>query len=533
MVYHYPGIEELDNNVFVKEEKQREDLRQAIEGVRQTSLLLMGHLATIENIFSKNSRLMKDFDNVTDSTYISANNVRLATEHFLIQSVITHVTSFATRKHNQAIGMLNHFHESIKTIIQKKLSKGKHVSQWRVVEECYNQAVSPSGQLHASNYFASISQRRAASSTGDAWEIREMYTEAGIKYLGKVWVLFWAQCLNDCSSGPTLFVVPPKLDPSEEGPPADDPPKYLFRTWDSSMPGGNSNSMMYGEAYDDCGRDLLSLQKHEASHMLYAHLIRPDDGYSYEDLVSWNSSLLFSIQLANYRCRKSAMDPNRVYISVLDTAKYPKGQFVSNKWLIERFQDVDRTERQDRFLSRQSSNPSYYHGKYLSQGEIDLRGRSWTMSLVGLQQAELGMLYPDLDAISVNSYVGPVYLDLDAILVNPYVNNMLGLWTKDFESLHEMWSDEHTTTKSELEAVIQIARTFFHGADELDISLFILAFRNRRLRNTDEWDSEIVGPIEVCRYENLRYQMSRLENPGTETGLDSLKRLFIMEGDRE
>ncbi|KAF5236167.1 hypothetical protein FAUST_6703 [Fusarium austroamericanum] len=522
-------IEQLDNNVFVKERKQREDLEQAIEGVRQTSLLLMSHLATIENTFSKNSSLMKYFEDVTDSTYTSANNVRLATKHFLIQSVMTHVTSFATRKHSQAIGMLNHFHESIKTIVQNQLPKGESYIQWEIVEECYNQAVSPSGQLNASNYFASISQRDTASSTGNAWEVREMYNEEGIKYLGKVWVLFWAQCLRDCWSGPTLFVAPPELDPSKEESAADNLPKYLFRTWGSNSRGMDIHDMMSGMDNDYGEKDLLSLQKHEASHRLYAHLIRPDDGYSHENLVSWNSSLLFSIQFANYLCRRSAMDPSTVYISVVDTAKYPKGQFVSNKWLIERFQDVDLTEREEEFLSRQSSNPAYYHSKYLSQGELDITGRSWTMSLAELQQAELGTLYPDIDAISVNSYAGPIYLDLDA--VKPYVNNMLGLWTKDHESLHEMWSDEHTTTKSELEDVTMIARTFFGGAYELDISLFILAFRNRRLRSTVEWDSEKVGPIEVCRYENLRYQMSRLENPGTESVLDSLKRLFIMEED--
>ncbi|CAG7564269.1 unnamed protein product [Fusarium equiseti] len=146
-----------------------------------------------------------------------------------------------------------------------------------------------------------------------------------------------AQCLNKCPSGPTLFI--PLKDLSSSGSPlstGEDPPRYLFMPYDFASPGTNSKDIFTSEAHDSHGsahskKDIFSMGTDGASKMLHLHLDGPEART--DNLVTWSRSLLFVVQASVHRCCNThGRSPSRMFICILDTSKFPKGQFASAKW---------------------------------------------------------------------------------------------------------------------------------------------------------------------------------------------------------
>ncbi|OBS23235.1 hypothetical protein FPOA_03788 [Fusarium poae] len=483
------------------EEKQSQVLGAALQELDSTSKLLMGQLDTINKLISSNTEVIAKHEAAFYQAYQRVRQSRLKTQRFqnaAVQSVVTRITSLVTGRHSQTTDMLAYFDRTIKDIIKNSLPDlHDKDSLWIIIEKCYIQAVTPSGQLHANNYVDFLSQRENEKNHVADFE--------------DTWVHFWATCLNNCPGGPTLF-IPPAITPFQD---ENDPPKYLFRAYDEESWGTNREDIIASSGCDLNRRDILSRSRQDASSkMLYGHLRTPYGSTRDDNLVSWSSSLLFVIQCANYRSRRAGMGSDGVFICAVDTTKFPKGQFARDKWLMTIFRDVSGEDAKFRIL--RFEEPTYDNGEYLSQGTLNVKGRSCLMSLRNLQRAGLGRLYPELDVERARP-TDPVRRK----------------WTNYVKDLREAWQNAQASTDSELQSAIEIAESCFESFDEYDMTLLLLAFRERKLKNTDGWRLEIPGPAEVCRYMNLSYQASRLEDITAEGGLEGLRRLFKYEWDMD
>lgn len=221
------------------------------------------------------------------------------------------------------------------------------------------------------------------------------------------------------------------------------------------------------------------MDKQNASTMLHRHLNGPYRSTDADNLVSWSSSLLSTIQYANYRCWNYAgQDPSNVFICTLDTTKFPKGQFASAKWLRGRHTGTRLDKKELDFLRMRSDNPDYGKGEYLSQGTLNVQGRSCTTSLLTLQEAGLGSLYPQLD----------INTEPDAFVRTK--------WPRYVRRLREEWKTTHETTEREIEVARNMARECFGVFEEMDIVLLLLAFRSRMARGGGEYQTTQI--LQAC-----------------------------------
>ena len=97
--------------------------------------------------------------------------------------------------------------------------------------------------------------------------------------------------------------------------------------------------------------------------------------------MSWTSSLLFALQYGLHRHKKDYDKPalSQISLLILDTRRFPKGTFVKDMEIMEvfaPFTDFTQEENLDDFLQLRKSDKGYYFGEYLTQGNIDVRGRS-------------------------------------------------------------------------------------------------------------------------------------------------------------
>jgi hypothetical protein len=92
--------------------------------------------------------------------------------------------------------LLSYFDKETKDIVRKTLVNTSDESMlWRATVECYKQAASSSGSLHADNYYDPLE-------------------EACVKDRKKNvrgWIAFWIQALHNAPHGPTLFYPPASL----------------------------------------------------------------------------------------------------------------------------------------------------------------------------------------------------------------------------------------------------------------------------------------------------------------------------------
>lgn len=196
--------------------------------------------------------------------------------------------------------------------------------------------------------------------------------------------------------------------------------------------------------------------------MLYSHLTKSCfRGKDTDNLISWSSSLLFVIQYAIWRCHNSHHgDPAKVEICMVDTRKFPHGQFVRDMSLLRAYREAPEVDEKMRsFFNFRLKSAYFDNGEYLSQGVLHHTGRSSVVSLAQLIQAGLHDLYPQ--------FADPGGMDR---------------WTKRVGSLRSRWSIEQTTTQRDIQKAVEIARACFRSFDACDVALLLLSFKNRKLR---------------------------------------------------
>ncbi|CVK91794.1 uncharacterized protein FPRN_09628 [Fusarium proliferatum] len=411
-------------------------------------------------------------------------------------------TSFAVND------LLEHFKKPIENITQRVIeTSGSEGVLRKIAQECYHQATSPAGELNPDDYLAT-----------SKW--------AESKARREIWIKFWTRSLCDCPGGPTLF------QPKEESVTKSSTqlPWHLFRAWDNNSTGANAEDVIASirSKYDNENRhniDIFSMDYQEASEMLHHHL---DKGPVYsrvtDNLVSWSSSLMFVIQYANYRfCGCWNKQKEDVYICAVDTTKFPRGQFASDKWLLNWFSNATLSEEENSFRKFRLRRTDYDNGEYLSQGKLHIEGRSCTFSLRELKDSGLWDLYPEFNIDDVNR--------------DPEVRTK---WTNYVKKLRWSWQFTKKTTKAEVQCALGIAQKCFPGFDHDDMALLILSFRERKLQpekpsfqNPFADYIDYKEPAEVHRYSTLRRRLSELSKASGEHGMKLFEQLYDLEDTEE
>ncbi|CAI6035080.1 unnamed protein product [Clonostachys chloroleuca] len=419
--------------------------------------------------------------------------------------------------------MLSHFTRDVRDIIQHVLDSSCDDADVlrEVLELCYEECLN--GRLHPDNYFIPLSEACLVTPYDPHFESEayydhedrflndEAYSEAyGARSPRRLdsqrkeqektaeqWVRFWVEALNKCYGGPTLFYPPASRHPGCQ---LADVPRYLFRAFDiessCTLNGGIVASMETKYPHAGSWRDridLLSLQDDEAASMLFKHLRNIDFRAEESDnLVSWSSSLLFTIQCAIWRCygRRPCKDrwqtPYEVKICAVDTTKFPRGQFAHSKSLLHAYRGIAKRDKEmESFFNHRLGNDDYDNGEYLSQGALHHGGRSCVMSLSQLIQAGLYNLYPEFDdAVARKTCSGHVR-----------------------ELRNNIWSSEYTTRRLEMQQALKIAQKCFKNFEASDLALVLLLFKIRKLRKRISQDLHDYRPAEVKRYMDVLHSM--------------------------
>lgn len=160
-------------------------------------------------------------------------------------------------------------------------------------------------------------------------------------------------------------------------------PRYLFRTYAPRSNGTTNETVVEALAASrpSGSIDLLQLPRDRAATTLSNHLNWKAPNGSHDDnLMSWTSSLFFAIQhgLRRHHTDFDNPDFSNIRICIADTRKFPRGTFVKDLDLMEAYVDNENVRR---CLRRRLSPGGWYFGEYLSQGRLDIAGRSGHTSL--------------------------------------------------------------------------------------------------------------------------------------------------------
>ncbi|KAH7168390.1 hypothetical protein DER46DRAFT_500834, partial [Fusarium sp. MPI-SDFR-AT-0072] len=433
--------------------------------------------------------------------------------------------------------LLEYFKAEIGDIARKKLDNvdDRLESEWRILEECYSQAMDPSGSLDPEQYSLNLtrddpssayrSKRSGFSNMDSRTRVRKQYSTREQKdeldeeretEIRIEWNDFWIRTLNNRLSGPTLFHQQGVSPSATINRSFADVPRYLFRVCDSKSSGLNSNTDVVASVlsqHDEANRrtiGIFSRDHQEASEMLHHHLGKVlSNTQQTNNLVSWSSSLIFVIQYANWRfCNPWFGQPGEIHIFAVDTSKFPRGQFARDKWLLNWFSNVKLSDEETNFRNLRLNRTEYDNGEYLSQVKLHIEGRSCTMSVQGLTNAGLWDMYLAFNVDDVE-HIDPVRKE----------------WTNYVKILRQAWLVIRKTTKAEVQYALNIAEKCFPGFNQDDMALLLLSFYDRKLKRknpsfqnpfsgllppvlVDDVDYE--EPAEVDRYSKLRKRMSQL-----------------------
>jgi hypothetical protein len=415
-------------------------------------------------------------------------------------SVIERLRSLGGQSTTPTFKILSHFDKQIKDIVREVVNNTSDRDVlWKVAEECYNQANSPSGTLHADDYFIPIEEACLGWPYDSDFESEEYYehenrldvdedyaaafqerTERRSETRRKErqsWPDFWIKVLNNSPAGRTLFYPPASFSALFLN--FDAVPQYLFRTFDRASSGRNDESVIASCAsiigsHESSRTDILTLERRVATKLLYMHLTKSCfAGEGSDNLMSWTSSLLFALQYAVWRLKTRGCHPSEIKICAVNTQKFPRGQFVQDISLLKAYhataQGLQAGNPMREFFNFRLENENYYNGEYLSQGALNHTGRSCVVPLEDLIQAGLFQLYPEFKDDRGSKK-----------------------WTKRVLELRQNWSAEQGTTDQEIQLALQVAGSCFAQFETSKLASILLTFKNRKcskLNPTSEWPS--------------------------------------------
>lgn len=407
-------------------------------------------------------------------------------EDATVSNIMSHLLSLHGNRDVRKL--LLHFESKLETIIKNtyKAAGWGLDSMVKILEACYTQALT--GDLHVENYFIPLHEASLESPYDPDFEseayyehenrlqVDEGYAEAESMReqrkskqrdkdhmsTHRAWVGFWVRMLHGCEDGPTLFWPYPANHGIEDLP---DVPRYLFRAFDDSSSGKSDEHLVASSTSmhqkEDSQVDLLSLDAEVKAQRLYTHLKKTcfGAGFNTDNLMSWSSSMLFVLQYAIWRCSKGHRTAAGTYICVVDTTKFPRGQFARDTWLLQQCRGK-RNEYPGIEDVIQLRERGYDNGEYLSQGLLVHQNRSAVTTLENLIQSGLYKLYPELDGAAGKQG-----------------------WTNRVRDLRLAWEHSRSTSHEELQRASQIATTCFGGVQTSELAICLLTLKSRILKD--------------------------------------------------
>jgi hypothetical protein len=215
----------------------------------------------------------------------------------------------------------------------------------------------------------------------------------------------------------------------------------------------------------------------EAADLLNQHLQWDWCHDKRDNLMSWSSSLLFVLQYGLFRnvndyCGKSEL--SEIFLCIVDTREFPHGTFLQDLPLIKAYQNEKHQPSKGYTLEelrRLREDRGHYFGEYLSQGRLDIKGKSIHTSLERMIQLGLFELCPGLSENESRS---------------GWANRVVELRKKNFEVLQAQ-----PTSASEARKAITIAQACFGDALSLPVAAMLLGLRARE-------DEAVVKPLLAC-----------------------------------
>ncbi|KAL4936147.1 hypothetical protein BDV06DRAFT_233682 [Aspergillus oleicola] len=408
----------------------------------------------------------------------------------MVEDMVSKLIGLAGRYKQHNHRLLFYFADDIKRIALEILSGNRARKEYpmlNLARQCYLQAITYGGLLHCDRYFHHLQRGTADQPPVKAIHL-ENYAEPEfvlalessvpmfpqnvdhkVEREAKVkqrWNHFWGEALHNCP-GPILFqpLTCPLFRYFDFQ--LDNVPRYLFRTFDPKSFGRSNEDVIASPASENRTAsnkfDIFSLNKDMAMSMLDRHLnpwaVKDYEMQPPDNFMSWTSSLLYAIQYALYRRYHYGCASDEIKICVIDTKKFQQGQFIHAKRLLKAYYDlVKQVDMRQNFGTRLLLY-IYQNGEYLSQGSIDLRGRSCVASLAGLEESGLYSLYPEFA-----------------------VPERQSKWAVTTARLRKLWTEQDVSTYRELETALLLARACFAGFDVLDIAIIFLSFKKRKLK---------------------------------------------------
>lgn len=152
------------------------------------------------------------------------------------------------------------------------------------------------------------------------------------------------------------------------------------------------------------------------------------------------------------------MSPADIYICVVDTTKFLRGQFARDLWLLLQCRSDQNELPSVRGAIRPREN-GFDNGEYLSQGLLMHQNRSAVTTLESLVDSGLYKLYPDFD-------------DPDG----------KQKWTKRVLTLRSAWAQPRSTSHEELERASYIATKCFGDFQAREMAICLLTLKSRILK---------------------------------------------------
>lgn len=392
------------------------------------------------------------------------------------------------RKYNEKL--ILHFDGEVKNIVRSILnvyeSEAEH-ALLMIAKHCHEQAIKCDGTLHYERYLASRSPNLSFDQPCHEYSevdtcLRYEYLLCGKEHLlenihqnhnrtaedrrdESMWAMLWNETLLNCPA-PTLFSPFASSALASFDLHLSSTPRYLFRAFDPKSSGKSNENVVASPASENrtiySRIDILSLHNDFATTILDWHLnpwkCRDDRSQNPDNLMSWTSSLLYAIQYALYRRYRYGCASEDIKICVIDTTKFPRGQFVHAKRLLEvYYQSVKRADMRNSYNTRLLMY-IYQNGEYLSQGLLSHKGRSCLVTLAHLEKNGLCSIYPEL--------------------ADPRGHTK---WAIRTIHLRRLWADQQATTYEEIQKALWLAKSCFQDFNELEIATILLSFKHRKL----------------------------------------------------
>jgi hypothetical protein len=167
-------------------------------------------------------------------------------------------------------------------------------------------------------------------------------------------------------------------------------PRYLFRVFTRHSDGSTDKEWVKSRDFvaglATATNDVFeSTTPEDTAKNIWGHLKWM--GFENDNLMSWTSSLLVAIQYVFYRHAdtRDRSDFRDISVLVVDTKGLPSGALIRDIDLINAFS----IHNKDLASFERLRNTSYYFGEYLSQGALDIRGRSEIVSAQDMFDAGL------------------------------------------------------------------------------------------------------------------------------------------------